>query len=105
MDLISAHKSKICGLIRRVQTKLEETSLTVIISTQRDDLTIPWLNYMIATEGIAGVQVKTTDQCRGVEYPTLITITDGSGNPGSRMSDVLDAWTRVTSALYCTHGT
>ncbi len=42
------------------------------------------------------------DQCRGVEYPVLVTFTQGWGGY-TTISSLLDVCTRVTSALFMVH--
>ena len=49
--------------------------------------------------------VKDIEECRGLEYPVLLTITNDA-NRGARIhgdSYVIDAWTRVTSCLFVIH--
>ena len=47
------------------------------------------------------VLVKSVEECRGLEFPALVTISNDT-SWGSRFHDdssVIDAWTRVTSTL------
>ena len=49
------------------------------------------------------IQVKTIDQCRGLEYEFLVTISNTSNSRGGYVattSPVLDLYTRVTSSLF-----
>jgi hypothetical protein len=101
--LLTAHKNRIIQLVRRIRSKLQEAEVTVIISSHEN---LPecakWLQRELTNEGLSGVQVKMLDQCRGVEYPVLVTITEGD-TIGEEGSVLLDIWTRVTSSLYIIH--
>ena len=54
---------------------------------------------MIKENGTIGTNVfKTIEQCRGQEFPVLLTISDS--NYYDIHSTTLDAWTRVTVSLF-----
>ena len=48
--------------------------------------------------------VKTIEECRGLEFPVLVTISN-EGNIALDLSEasIIDAWTRVTTSLFIIH--
>ena len=88
--------------------------MTVIVAVQdgfsiikKSKLThcVQWLIEELKNEGLEEfVEVKTINQCRGLEYSVLVTIT---ANGGSTVQDDLfywiETWTRVRSSLFIIH--
>ena len=88
---------------RRIERLAEVDIITVLVSIHQDTHgCVNLLETQLRNEGIKGVQIKTLDQCRGVEYPILVSISEGD-TIGPEGSVLLDAWTRVTSTLFIIH--
>ena len=101
--LLEKYREGLVGCLRKIQPMMEEEMITVVISTYRDTPScVNWLTAELEKEGITGVQVKRLSQCRGVEYPVLVSISHGDAI-GEEGCVLLDAWTRVTSSLYIIH--
>ena len=102
--LFVAKKTKIIALLKRAQVNFNATKVTVIIDTERrKENCVDWLRKNLEEEGIAeNFEVKTVEQCRGLEFPVLVTI--GSSSVfGDSTTEIMDTWTRVTSALITIH--
>ena len=78
--------------------------ITVIIDFLNGrKMCIDWLTKELEAKGIADtIDVKVKEECRGMEFPAVITIT-GFGGIKSPESQIIDAWTRVTSCLGIIH--
>ena len=82
--------------------------LTVIIYTQinRKNCEL-WLKKEVMKEPYndSEIDVKSIEECRGLEFPVLVTITDEADNTGGGIeyASVIDTWTRVTSSLFVIH--
>ena len=98
------NKIKILAFLYRFQTKLKPMRITVIIDFERGrERYIHWLTEELEAKGIADtIEVKVKEECRGMEFPAVITIT-GYGGGRSSESPIIDAWTRVTSCLGIIH--
>ena len=78
--LLAAHVTKMFALLRRIQKKViaEDEKITVIVDTATDrKKCVKWLENELEKNCISNVDVKTIEQCRGMELPTLVTITHG----------------------------
>ena len=67
------------ALLRRIQKKViaEDEKITVIVNTGTDKRKcVKWLENELEKNCISNVDVKTIEQCRGMEFPTLVTITN-----------------------------
>ena len=94
--LFQRHRSPIIKLLKGLHSQEE---VTVIVECDFKLLEcVAWLTDEVAQEQLT-INVKTVDQCRGVEFPVLVTITTGGGY----FDHVFDAWTRVTSTLVIIH--
>ena len=102
--LIIANKTKIMKLLKRVQSELKSIQITVIVGLYSSSIDcINWLKEELIKQDLSNsdVLVKSIDECRGLEFPALVTISNDT-SWGSRVHDdssVADAWTRVTSTL------
>ena len=73
-------KVKILGLLKRVESQLNSQNLTVIIDTYKDsEKCVLWLEEELRKGpfDITKISVKRIESCRGLEFPVLVTITDG----------------------------
>lgn len=78
--LMAVHVTKIFALLRRIQKKViaEDEKITVIVDTDTDrKKCVKWLENELEKNCISNVDVKTIEQCRGMEFPTLVTISQG----------------------------
>ena len=69
---------------------------------------VDWIKENLRKKNLTNhdIQVKTIDQCRGLEYEFLVTISNTSNSRGGYVattSPILDLYTRVTSSLYIIH--
>ena len=102
--LFQANKTQILAMIKRIQSMFTLSEVTVLIYTHEDDpKCVSWLKTELIKENdsIGNIVFKTIGQCRGLEFPVLLTI--GSGSQRSNFgtaSTTLDAWTRVTASLF-----
>ena len=90
-------------LLKRIQSELKSIQITVIVGLYSSSIDcINWLKEeLIKQDPSNSVLVKSIDECRGLEFPALVTISNDT-SWGSRVHDdssVADAWTRVTSTL------
>ena len=99
--LLIENKTKILKLLKRIQSELKSIQITVIFGLYSSSIEcINWLKEELRKEDLS-ILVKAIDECRGLEFPALVTISNDTGW-GSRVHDdssVADAWTRVTSTL------
>ena len=109
--LLQANKCKILAMLKRIQSKFSMSEITVLIDTRRDFQKCKnWLKTELIkendTDTIGNIVFKTIEQCRGLEFPVLLTISFG-GNFGlvskAPTSTTPDAWTRVTASLFIIH--
>ena len=104
--LLIPNQTNIIALLKRVELKLK-MKITVLIDTSvASQKCVNWLVTELQNGNLSDkFVVKTIAQCRGLEFPALVTIS----NEGYRIptplwkSSLLDAWTRVTSALFIIH--
>ena len=101
--LLIANKTKIMKLLKRVQSKLKSIQITVIVDIySASNECINWLTKELRKEDLFNsVQVKAIEECRGLEFTALVTISNDT-SWGSKFHDdssVIDAWTRATSTL------
>ena len=69
---------------------------------------VDWIKENLRKKNLTNhdIQVKTIDQCRGLEYEFLVTISNASNSRGgyvAKTSPILDLYTRVTSSLFIIH--
>ena len=81
--LLVSHKTKIFALLRRIQRKFkaENENITVIIKANYNEDTskcVEWIETELKKNLICNFDVKTIGQCRGMEFPILVSITDGN---------------------------
>ena len=99
--LLHANKTKILAMLKRIQSKFTALEVTVLIETLIDNQKCgDWMKRELKKETFlnGNIVFKTIEQCRGVEFPVLMTISDGSK---PRMTPTtLDTWTRVTVSLF-----
>ena len=97
-----ANKERIFELLKRVQLKLRTLSITVIVDIgSKTQNCVIWLNTELMKEDFTrNIVVKTIEQCRGIEFPVLVTISNDRMN---KVSSLIDSWTRVTSTLIIIH--
>ena len=103
LHLLIENKTKILKLLKRIQSELKSIQITVIFGLYSSSIEcINWLKEELRKEDISNsILVKSIDECRGLEFPALVTISSDT-SWGSRVHDdssVADAWTRVTSTL------
>ena len=110
--LLQANKTKIIAMLKRIQSKFTSLEVTVLIDSRRDDQKcVNWLKTELIKENdtIGNIVFKTIRQCRGLEFPVLLTISVNSVNTVAFgfflfgrvfSSTALDAWTRVTASLF-----
>ena len=105
--LFQANRTKILAMIKRIQSKFTKLEVTVLIETFKDDQKcVNWLKTELKEEdgAISNIVFKTIGQCRGLEFPVLLTIDDGGSNYRleylASASTTLDTWTRVTASLF-----
>ena len=98
------YKTRILAFLYRHQKKLKPMRITVIIDFLNGrKMCIDWLTKELEAKGIADtIDVKVKEECRGMEFPAVITITAYGGRKSAR-SQIIDAWTRVTSCLGIIH--
>ena len=101
--LLISNKAKIMKLLKRIQSETKSMQVTVIVNVYSSSHEcINWLKEVLRKENPSNsVQVKAIEDCRGLEFPALVTISNDT-MWGSRIHDdssVIDAWTRVTSIL------
>ena len=101
--LFITNKTKILKLLRRVQSKIQFVQIIVIINVfSSSNECIKWLSEELKKENLSNsILVKGVEECRGLEFPALVTISNDT-IWGSRVQDdspVIEAWTRVTSTL------
>ena len=101
--LLIANKTKIMKLLKRVKSELKSIKITVIVGLYSSSIEcINWLKKELRKGDLFNsVLVKAIDECRGLEFPALVTISNDT-SWGSRVHDdstVADAWTRVISTL------
>ena len=105
--LLFANKAKIFALLRRIRTKVKakDEKITFIIDTKDARKCVDWIEVELKKNLIDSVDVKTIEQCRGMEFPILVTITDlySLVNTSIRSSSLMDTWTRVTAFLFIIH--
>ena len=107
---LQENKTKILAMLKRIQSKFSVSKVTVLIDTSDDENCVNWLKTAVITENgtIGNIVFKTIGQCRGLEFPVLLSITLGSNanmdltnaRPGAFAPTTLDAWTRVTASLF-----
>ena len=99
--LLQANKTKILAMLKRIQSKFTALEVTVLIETLIDNQKCgDWMKRELkkADYSTGNIVYKTIGQCRGLEFPVLMTINDGSK---PRMTpSTLDTWTRVTVSLF-----
>ena len=103
-----ANRTKIFALLRRVQSELNPMKITVIINIKRGEnqKIITWLTEELEKENLLdSINVTTIGQCRGLEFPVLVTLTCSffGDKDGYHDSTAIDAWTRATTSLFIIH--
>ena len=105
--LLEANKTKILAMLKRMQSKFSVSEITVLIDTSKDEpKCVDWLRTELVKENvtIGNIAFKTIGQCRGLEFPVLLTISTYCTKYGFALtapaSTTLDAWTRVTASLF-----
>ena len=105
--LFLQHKSKIIAFMKRALVKNLKTELTIIIDTfPSSEECIIFLREEVVKNNLSRhVIVKDIAACRGLEYPSLMTITNDANRGGRTYGDssTIEAWTRVTSSLFIIH--
>ena len=97
--LFQAHRSLIIKLLKGLHSQKIQEEVTIIVECDNHlSECVDWLTKEVTQENLKRINVKTVDQCRGVEFPVLVTITTGG-----YYGHVFDAWTRVTSTLVIIH--
>ena len=95
-EVFTTHQCKeIVELIKRVHLKYESQQVTVI---DESGTNLIFLRHQFGSN----VVFKTINECRGLEFPILVTITADS-NWECQQSIVIDSWTRVSTALFIIH--
>ena len=90
-------------LLKRIQSETKSMQVTVIFNVYSSSHEcINWLKEVLRKENTSNsVQVKAIEECRGLELPALVTMSNDT--MWSRVHDhgrsCVDAWTRVTSTL------
>ena len=98
---LQANKTKILAMLKRIQSKFSISEITVLIdSTSKKQKCVNWLKTELIKENstIDNIVFKTIGQCRGLEFPVLLSISDSCSVV--TISTTLDAWTRVTASLF-----
>jgi hypothetical protein len=105
--LLQENKTKILALLKRIQLKFSVSEITILIDTyqcqQNNQKCVRWLKTELIKENgtIGNLVFKTIEQCRGLEFPVLLTISSAlPSNFLNVASTTLDAWTRVTASLF-----
>ena len=110
--LLQANKTKIHAMLKRIQSKFPTSEVTVLMGTSKQAKECNnWLKTELNKENvtITNIVFKTIGQCRGLEFPVLLTISVNSVNTVAFgfflfgrvfSSTALDAWTRVTASLF-----
>ena len=99
--LLQANETQILAMLKRIQSKFSISKITVLIDTFKDkQKCVNWLRTEMIKENatIGNIVFKTIEQCRGQEFPVLLTISDDSNY--AMTLTTLDAWTRVTVSLF-----
>ena len=99
--ILQANETQILAMLKRIQSKFSISKITVLIDTFNDSQKcVNWLRTEMIKENctIGNIVFKTIEQCRGQEFPVLLTISDDSNYEMN--STILDAWTRVTVSLF-----
>ena len=100
-ELLQANKTKILAMLKRIKSKFSLSEITVLIDIKNDDQKcVNWLRTELMKENgtVGNIVFKTIEQCRGLEFPVLLTISENSNY--YMRSKSLDAWTRVTASLF-----
>ena len=103
------NKTKILSLLKRIQGKVNNQNIVVLIEVfEETEKCLNWLQQEVEDDReliTDNIVVKTIEECRGREFPVLMTITqEGVRNIGSNIqSSVIDTLTRVTSSLSIIH--
>ena len=99
--LLQANKTKILSMLKRIQSKFTVLEVTVLIETLIDNQKCgDWMKRELkkADYSIGNIVYKTIGQCRGLEFPVLLTISDS--NKPRMTPTTLDTWTRVAVSLF-----
>ena len=102
-------KTKILAFLERLQTKLKPMRITVIIDIGFEKQECKnWLIEELGEKGMAETfEVKEIDECRGMEFPAVVTISAGDAGYAGKMIKssplIIDTWTRVTSSMSVIH--
>ena len=72
-----SNQNHILSALSRIESKLK-TKITVLIDTSVDsEKCVDWLLSILQAENqVEKFNVKTIDQCRGMEYSALVTISN-----------------------------
>ena len=86
--LFISHKTTILGMIKRISSTLKSKNLVVILLVWPDtQKCVDWLNEELTKKSmLKDVDVKTIGQCRGLEFPALLTIST-EGNIAMELSE------------------
>ena len=99
--LLQANKTKNFAMLKRIQSKFPTSEVTVLMGTSKQAQECNnWLKTELNKENvtITNIVFKTIGQCRGLEFPVLLTIS--FSNYYICASITLDVWTRVTTSLF-----
>ena len=78
--LLIANKPAIFALLKRLQLKMKGVKLTLIVDIYSESKKCAdWMKKQLKKESIiCNVMVKTLEECRGLEFPALVTISNDS---------------------------
>ena len=85
--------------------KHEQVTVIIEVPTESEKKCVSWLMEELEKEVVkkGKIFVKTIEQCRGLEFPVLVTISYFEWRTDSENKSVMDPWTRVNSTLYIIH--
>ena len=99
---IFTNKIRTIALLWRLQKKLAPIKITVIIDFFGKQECKMWLAKELEAIGISeAFYLKVIGECRGMEFPSIVTISGDSIN--GTANQIIDTWTRVTTCLSIIH--
>ena len=111
--LLQANDTIILAMLKRIQSKFKTSEVTVLIAgtSKLAQECNNWMKTELNKENVIvnNIVFKTIGECRGLEFPVLLTISVNSVNTVAFgfflfgrvfSSTALDAWTRVTASLF-----
>ena len=100
--LLQANDTIILAMLKRIQSKFKTSEVTVLIAgtSKLAQECNNWMKTELNKENVTVTNIvfKTIGECRGLEFPVLLTISFSSNY--SSASTTLDVWTRVTASLF-----